>query len=317
MPKLVVIKGPLKDQVFDLGSKEIVFCGRSPKMNDIAILELAVSRKHFKIFKIGKSYFVEDLNSKHGTQVNGKPIEPGEGFQINEGDLISIGNTVIQLLESDEGVSNLKTIQPLKEPSEDTSLEDAQRKERRSANELELVYNVSELLKKQLDLEDFLKEFLKLVLKALPRIDHASVFLSHSQNRNIKSMVEIVPDSQEKSTSRYKNEIISRVINEQKTVRMSNTEFELPQSFLEKDDTLEIKSAMCVPIISGDELHGAIYIESIKPYGFRKKDQFLLNSLVGPLAVAIEKNRLAGKALPNKENPILFRDKIINIFRRN
>ncbi|MBN2419119.1 MAG: FHA domain-containing protein, partial [Deltaproteobacteria bacterium] len=115
MPKLVVIKGPLIDQVFDLGSKEVVFCGRSPKMNDIAILELAVSRKHFKVFKIGKSYFVEDLNSKHGTRVNGKPIDPGEGFQINEGDLISVGNTVMQLVDSDENSPILKSIQAMKE----------------------------------------------------------------------------------------------------------------------------------------------------------------------------------------------------------
>ena len=317
MSKLVVIKGPLKDQVFDLGTKEIVFCGRSPKMNDIAILEIAVSRKHFKIFKIGKSFFIEDLNSKHGTQVNGKPIEPGEGFQINEGDQIFVGNTVMQLVDSEESSSLLKSVQHSKEMSAETYTEENYRKERRSANELELVYNVSELLKKQMELDDFLKEFLKFVLKALPRIDHASIFLTHNQNSSIKSMVEVVPDSHEKSNSRYKNEIITRVIKEQKTIRMSNTEFELPQSFIEKGDTLEIKSAMCVPIISGDELHGAMYIESLKPYGFRKKDQFLLNSLVGPIAVAIEKNRLAGKTLPNKENPILFRDKIINIFRRS
>lgn len=316
MPKLVVIKGPLIDQVFDLGSKEVVFCGRSPKMNDIAILELAVSRKHFKVFKIGKSYFVEDLNSKHGTRVNGKPIDPGEGFQINEGDLISVGNTVMQLVDSDENSPILKSIQAMKETPVDNFSEDKAKRERRSANELELVYNVSELLKKQMDLDVFLKEFLKLVLKALPRLDHASVFLSYNPDSNVKNMIEISPDSYEKSTSRYKKDIINRVIQEKKTVRVSNTEFDLPQSFIEKGDTLEIKSAMCVPIISGEELHGAIYIESMKPYGFRKKDQFLLNSLVGPIAVAIEKNRLSGKALPNKDNPILFRDKIINIFRR-
>ena len=316
MPKLVVIKGPLKNQVFALGVKDIVFCGRSPKMNDIAILELAVSRKHFKLFKIGKSYFIEDLNSKHGTQVNGNTIEPGEGFQINEGDLISVGNTVMQLYDSEESGSLLKSIQPLKETPADVPPEDSFKKERRSANELELVYNVSELLKKQLELNYFLKEFLKLIMKALPRLNHSSIFLSHTQNSSFKSMVEIVPDSHEKSTSRYKNEIIKRVIEEKKTIRMSNTEFELPQSFLEKGDTIEIKSAMCVPIISGDELHGAIYIESMKPYGFRKKDQLLLNSLVGPVAVAIEKYKLSGKTLPNEDNSSLFRDKIINIFRR-
>lgn len=316
MPQLVVIKGPLKDQIFDLGSKEIVFCGRSPKMNDVAILEMAISRKHFKIFKIGKDFFVEDLNSKHGTRVNGETIEPGEGFQISEGDIISIGNTVIQLTDTGGRGSLLKTAPPPREILENLPSEDEPRKERRSVKELDLVYNVSELLKRKLDLEAFFKEFLGLVLEALPRLDNASAFLSQDLNSSLKNMIEIVPDSHEKASSKYKLEILNNVIKEKKTIRISNTEFELPQSYIEKGDTLEIKSAMCVPIISGDELLGAIYIESLKPYGFRKNDQFLLNSLIGPLAVAIEKNRLAGKTLHDKDNPILFRDKIINIFRR-
>ena len=314
MSKLIVIKGPLKDQVFDLGSKEIVFCGRSPKMNDIAILEIAVSRKHFKIFKIGKDFFIEDLNSKHGTLVNGRAIKPGEGFQISEGDLIAVGNTTMQLIDAGGQGSLLKASPSFENLMEDDPSGESTKSERRSAKELELVYNVSELLKKQIDMEVFFKELLKLILEALPRIDNASVFLSRSPDSGVDNLLEIIPDSREKTISRYKKEIINRVIKEKKTVRMSNTEFELPKSYIEKGDTLEIKSAMCVPITGGEEFLGAIYIESIKPYGFRKKDQFLLNSLIGSIAVAIEKNRLAGKTLPGKNNPKLLKDKTLLIY---
>ncbi len=313
MPSLVVINGPLQDQVFDLGSKEIFFCGRSPKMNDIALLEIAVSRKHFKIFKIGRDFFIEDLNSKHGTLVNGKPISPGEGFQINEGDLIAVGNTVMQLTDVGERGSLLNPVLPPEHIIEEAYRDDEPRKERRSAKELELIYNVSELLKTQMDINAFFKAFLNLVLETLPRIDNASVFLVQGTDPKGK-MAEIVADAHEKSVSRYKKDILKRVVNEKKTIRMSNTDFELPQSYIEKGDTLEIKSAMGVPVISGTELLGVIYIESIKPYGFRKKDQFLLNSLVGSIAVAIEKNRLDGKII--HEKPLPFREKLLNIFRK-
>jgi pSer/pThr/pTyr-binding forkhead associated (FHA) protein len=313
MPSLVVINGPLQDQVFDLGSKEIFFCGRSPKMNDIALLEIAVSRKHFKIFKIGRDFFIEDLNSKHGTLVNGEPISPGEGFQINEGDLISVGNTVMQLTDTG-GKGSLKELIPADHSTDEHSAEHEPRKERRSAKELELVYNISELLKTQRDINAFFKAFLNLVLEALPRIDNASVFLAQGVDPKAK-MLEIVADLHEKTVSRYKKEILKRVATEKKTIRMSNTDFELPQSYIEKGDTLEIKSAMGVPIISNTELLGVIYIESIKPYGFRKKDQFLLNSLVGPIALAIEKNRLDGKLIPEK--PLPFREKLLNMFRKH
>lgn len=314
MPKLVVIKGPLKDKVFELDSKEIFFCGRSPRMNDIAILEIAVSRKHFKIFKIGRDFFIEDLNSKHGTLVNGDSIEPGEGFQINEGDLIGIGNTIMQFVGADERGTLQKPVRMPENCMNDAHLEEEPRKERRSAKELEMVYNVSELLKTHMELDIFLKEFLKLVLKELPRIDNASIFLFRDKDCSWKKAIEIVPEPHEKSASRYKKEILNKVVLEQKTVRMSNTEFELPQSYIEKGDTLEIKSAMCVPIISNNDLLGAVYIESRKPYGFRKKDQFLLNSFVGPLAVAIEKSRLAEKTSPEKPLPI--KKKIFSIIRK-
>ncbi len=314
MPKLVVIKGPLKNTVFELDSREIFFCGRSPRMNDVTILEIAVSRKHFKIFKIGRDFFIEDLNSKHGTLVNGKAIEPGEGFQINEDDLIEVGNTVMQFIDADERGAMQKPVRTPENGENDAPLEDALKKERRSAKELEMVYNVSELLRTHIDLEIFLKEFLKLVLKEFPRIDNASVFLFRDKDYTWKKTIEIVTDPHEKSVSRYKKEILNKVVMEQKTIRMSNTEFELPQSYIEKGETLEIKSAMCVPIISNNELLGAIYIESIKPYGFRKKDQFLLNSLVGSLAVAIEKNRLVEKTSPYKSFP--FKEKFFSMIRK-
>ena len=102
MLKLIVIKGPLKDQVFDLGDKDTLFCGRHARMNDISIPDIAVSRKHFKIFRIGKALFVEDLKSNNGTKINDKNIEPGEGFQVVEGDIITIGKTVMRLAEVSE-----------------------------------------------------------------------------------------------------------------------------------------------------------------------------------------------------------------------
>lgn len=312
MPKLTVIKGPLKGQVFDLGDKQTVFCGRYPRMNDISILDIAVSRKHFKFFRIGKDIFVEDLKSKHGTIINGNPIEPGEGFQVGEGDIISVGNTVMYLTECAGKLSPAKIESGHQDTKTPDSPEKQSKKERRSEKELELIYNVSELLKKQLDIKIFFKEFIRLLLNALPRIDNASILLLNNNNKT--KLIEFITDSDEKTVPKYNRKILKKVIREHKTVRMSNTEFESPEAYVEKSNTLEIKSVLCVPIISGDEMRGAIYIDSIKPYGFRRKDQLLLNSLVGPIAVAIENNRLSFRSNPQQNTPLM--DKVINYFKK-
>jgi hypothetical protein len=43
-------------------------------------------------------------------------------------------------------------------------------------------------------------------------------------------------------------------------------------------------------MISNSEMRGVIYVDSRRaPYGFRKEDLMLLNTLSGPVAVSIEK----------------------------
>ena len=96
MPELHVIEGPMKGQTFSLEG-ETVFVGRSLK-NDIDIKDGAISRKQLKIFRIGEKLFVEDLKSTNGTFINNEMIMPGEGFEIWEGDTISVGNTVLKLV---------------------------------------------------------------------------------------------------------------------------------------------------------------------------------------------------------------------------
>jgi pSer/pThr/pTyr-binding forkhead associated (FHA) protein len=305
MPKLVVIKGPLKDQVFDLGNNDTVFCGRYPRMNDIAILDITVSRKHFKIFRIGNDLFVEDLKSKHGTLINGKLIKAGEGFQVREGDIITIGNTVIRLDE----VSGRGSL--IKMESMPTNTKRASSKEQRSAKEIELVYKVSELLKRQMNIKTFFEEVLDLLLEVLPRVDNANIFLFKNEKTQV---IDAITKSHEISVNRYSRKILNRVIRDHKTVRISNTDFEPLEDYAETGEILEIKSVLCVPIVSSDEILGAIYIDSKKPYGFRKEDQLLLNSLVGPMAVAIEKDRLVHDS--GSDQIIHLKKKLINFIQK-
>lgn len=101
MLKLHVIEGPRKGENFQFEGA-VVFVGRSAK-NDIQILDDSISRKHLKIFKIEKSFFIEDLKSTNGTYVNGECVEPGEGLQVSYGDIISLGNSLIRVSESLSG----------------------------------------------------------------------------------------------------------------------------------------------------------------------------------------------------------------------
>ncbi|MBN2184713.1 MAG: FHA domain-containing protein [Candidatus Krumholzibacteriota bacterium] len=56
---------------------------------DICLDHSFVSPEHAQIINENGSYFLEDLNSRHGTNLNGKEIHK---IKINNNDLIGIGN---------------------------------------------------------------------------------------------------------------------------------------------------------------------------------------------------------------------------------
>ncbi|MBW1803645.1 MAG: FHA domain-containing protein [Deltaproteobacteria bacterium] len=286
----VGIKGIMVCGSFELKG-ETAFIGRSLK-NDIQIKDSAISRKHLKIFRIGKKFFVEDLRSTNGTMINGEPIAPGEGFEVDEKDVISIGHTVIRLdeLPPSEGldVKIFKT----RHPRDDSGEGDQTTRERRSrsSKDLELIYKVSELLRKSLGTDEFLEKVVDLIIGTLPRIDTVAILLYDIHKRQIKEVFSHSREGMAKDGEIYSQSTVKQVLKDHKPIRMSNINYEQPDDFSDSESTMKIGSIMCVPMISNSELRGVIYVDSIRaPYGFRKEDLLLLNALSGPVAVAIEK----------------------------
>jgi len=93
MAKLYIMEGPDRSQSIELKGTPI-YVGRSSD-NDIQMKDKAVSRKHLKIFTRDNRYYLEDLESKNGTYVNGEQIHSGREIEIDEGHPIVIGMSVL------------------------------------------------------------------------------------------------------------------------------------------------------------------------------------------------------------------------------
>jgi pSer/pThr/pTyr-binding forkhead associated (FHA) protein len=68
---------------------EVITLGRD-KSCQVVLAQMAVSRNHARISQDGTLFFVEDLGSAYGTQVNGKPLPRGEKRLLRNGDVIAI-----------------------------------------------------------------------------------------------------------------------------------------------------------------------------------------------------------------------------------
>ena len=88
--------------------------------------------------------------------------------------------------------------------------------------------------------------------------------------------------------------MLDRVAQDGKAVKVSNTTYNAQPENLERMDTLQIRSVLCVPMIINTKVSGAIYVDSLRgPYdSSRKEDLLLLNSLSGFVAAAIQKSNL-------------------------
>jgi DNA-binding winged helix-turn-helix (wHTH) protein len=89
-PVLVVTEGPLRGQQWVMHRNELIL-GRGAHC-DIVIPERSISREHVRVWKEGGECYVEDLNSKNGTHVNGDPLS--EPRRLGEGDEIQVALTV-------------------------------------------------------------------------------------------------------------------------------------------------------------------------------------------------------------------------------
>lgn len=94
---LMALTGPLKGRVQLLDGHGLVI-GRAPDV-DVTIDRQEVSRRHVRVMWDGASYAVEDLGSKNGTLLNGKPL--ATATRLVAGDEIAVPGALFRFQPTD------------------------------------------------------------------------------------------------------------------------------------------------------------------------------------------------------------------------
>ena len=282
------MSGPDKGKSFDL-KDDTIYIGRSPD-NDIKIDDRSVSRKHAKISRKGDNYFIVDLKSAYGTFIDGKKIESGIDFEIQEGLPFAIGMTTICLGEhfSDEIFTILDSIDLSKELNEDgsTSISD---RPMTSQKNMEFMSKVSTILMQSSNINEILQKILHYIFDLLKRIDRSAFILVRTETGEISEVITESKKGSDDTGTMYSRDIVNRVIREGKSIMISDTHAEDEIDFSESLKLMKIRSVMCVPLISRSQIRGAIYIDSLDaPFGFRQDDLVLFTVLSTSAALAIE-----------------------------
>jgi len=289
MVKLFVIDGPNKGQSWHLG-KDILSLGRG-KTNDIHLNDPSVSSRHLRIHRKDGSLFVEDLHSTNGTFLNGQRIAPGRLTEIGEGDLITVGATLISLdaeftlsgtfvNKVSRGLKQLEKVEEVGLPKD---------RPMTAMKNLELIFKVSNALIQSFDVQEILEIFMDALFDCLKRIERGAVLLIDPGSKELKEIIARSRGEGETNHIRYSKTIVNRVICAGKPIVMVDTSLAKDTDLSDSIRTMKIRSLMCVPLISRAHVRGAIYVDSLtKPHGFRKDDLRLLMALATPAAIALE-----------------------------
>ena len=294
MAKLFILNGPEIGQSFGLNHNSM-YVGRGSD-NDIQIVDSTVSRKHLRIQKRGNRYFLTDLGSRNGTFFNGSYVPPGIELEVKQGLPIAIGMSVICIGEGclEQMVPFLDSVGLLKETGEGSGIFEEHR-DKTNQKKLELLYNVSDILMKNLPERETLQKVLDNVFNLLLRIDRGAFILLEPETREIREIVFRSKKPADDINPIFCRDVVNRVVETGKPLIVSNAHAE-EDEIAETLKILKIESVMCLPLSSSAEIIGAIYVDSLeRPYGFRREDVSLFADLGQRIALTIESARFASE----------------------
>jgi len=294
MTTLYILNGPASGQCFEL-QEGPTYIGRSPD-NDIQIADKTVSRKHLKILKRESTYHITDLKSRNGTFFSGNYLAPGLELELKEGVPVAIGMSVICLGEAckDHMTPFLDSIGLAQEASEETGIFE-QNRERTNQRKLQLLYNVSDVLSENLPIRETLQKILDHIFDLLKRIDRGAFILLDPETQEIREIVFRSTRPTDDPNMIFCRDVVNRVLEDAKPMAVSDAETE-EDEIAETLKVLRIESVLCVPLMSGSKIMGAVYVDSFeRPFGFRGEDLSLFMDLAQRTAHAIEAAQLTSE----------------------
>jgi len=274
-------------------NRDTIYVGRSGD-NDIQIKDRFVSRLHLKINQVGQRFFIKDLKSTNGTYINGKPIISGIGFEVEKGAPIVIGTSVICLgrMPKDDAQSILKTMKPYRELVSDIYDLETDRPMTYQMN-LNLLNRVSDILSQDTSIDSKLGKVLDNILDFFNRVDKSAILLIDKETGQISKTVIRCQDEIDLQDSWYSQEVVDMVLKEGNAVIIPDTDAKDDYSLSDTLKVLRIGSVLCIPLISGAQMGGVFYIDSVDGVnGFRKDDLSLFSSMSAAIAMTVENSYL-------------------------
>jgi adenylate cyclase len=290
--------------------------------NDVVLSDVSVSRYHAELVREADGWFVQDLKSTNGVEVNRVPVERAP---ILPGDRLGIGVFDIGLEKIEaQGVRDARTpviddtgpiltnatiVRPLAEFAAAYGLggkaaptsELVTREQTDADRRFGFLTRLAGILIVAESVDEVLRRLLDIAFEALP-VDRGFIHLSDDRGgqgelecelMRIKDRVDVRPAG-EIPVSRT---MLRAVIKERVALVTFDAQSDQRLSGGESIRLHQIRGAMCAPLWSGERIIGVMQVDSPFQVGvFNERDLDFLTTLANFAAVAVERIRWAKQA---------------------
>jgi serine phosphatase RsbU (regulator of sigma subunit)/pSer/pThr/pTyr-binding forkhead associated (FHA) protein len=320
MAALQTIEGLESGQVFPL-EKDSIILGRHPEC-DIVLDSGAVSRQHARVFQDGGRFYVQDLHSRNGTYLNGKPVVQRQllhehdrlaicdivfAFHHGEADLdlpqsgpedpTSLTTTI---MVDDELIEGNSTVMSRLDISSGSS---SLRLEVNPETKLRALMEISRNLGRALSVGEVLPNLLESLFSIFVQADRGFVVLRDPVTGRLMPKAVRHRSATLAGKIRLSRTIINGVMHTKEAILSADAASDARFDMAESIADFQIRSMMCAPLVNTEnQVLGVIQIDALDPRKrFSREDLDVLASVACQAAIAVENAQLHERAVRERE----------------
>ncbi|MHC4414269.1 MAG: ATP-binding protein [Planctomycetota bacterium] len=298
---LNVLQGPDRGMQFGLPTDEPQLIGRSSE--SLPLTDTTVSRRHAELTPDDGKWFLRDLDSSNGTFVNGERITK-DRIELSPGDQIRCGSTLMLFAvtppeaKSDRvrvvGPQEMDvTVERRVNVNEDSMILAEPDPVKAATDHLRVIYELTGLTASTFDRQALLDRVMELIFDEF-KPDRGFILLKGDPDDPAGRLEPVVvrykirPKTEDKDHIPVSQTIIQHTLRQGEgilsTNAMSDTRFRAGDSVQEYG----IRSAICVPIRTGERIFGVIHIDSsMAHFTFTESQLRLVNAIGQHAALAL------------------------------
>jgi len=271
--------------------------GRLPTC-DIVLNDPSVSRKHATLRVESGRCFVQDAGSRFGTFVNAEQIlAVDEGTAVKPGDVLTFGElsaTLEQNMPETELLSENHQVPDVGVIVKAAESPSSQPVAAADSHLIKLLADVGRTLVSAQSLPDILNRVVDMAFASLPA-ERVFLLLRESADAALEARVLRQRDGTVPTGATLSRAVVRKVMRERLAILAQDATTDPGLSVTDSILRFNIRSFMCAPLWSHDEVIGVLYVDSPKRSQFGGGDLDMLTALTNAAAIAIEQARLTAQ----------------------